>query len=83
MLPIQTFYLSASQIQKRLEFCRYHLENNLDWTNVLFTVENVFCLDHDHRWVWKRKGEWNVEAIYDRSSKYSKKVMIFGGIYYK
>ena len=69
--------------EKRLEFCRYHLENNSDWTNVLFTDESAFYLNHDHRWVWKRKGEWNVEAIQHRSSKYSKKVMMFGGICYK
>ena len=54
--PIQTLYLSVNQLQKRLEFCRYHLENNSDWTNVLFTNEIAFCLDHDHRWVRKRKG---------------------------
>ena len=80
--PVQTFFVSESQRQKRVEFCKYHLENHTDWSNVLFTDESAFYLDNDHRWVWRRKGEMNVEEIQHRTSKYTKKVMMFGGISY-
>ena len=80
---IQTFYVSENQRQKRVEFCTHHLQNNTDWTSVLFSDESSFYLDNDHRWVWRRRGEEKIEEIQHRTTKYTKKVMMFGGISYR
>ena len=80
--PIETFFVTDEQRQKRVQFCTHHLQNSTNWRNVLFTDESAFYLNNDHRWVWRRKGEGSVAEVQHRCTKYTKKVMMYGGICY-
>lgn len=78
--PIDTFDLTEEQRVNRLKFANFHLQNHTNWSNVLFVDESAFYLDNSHRWVWRRRGEFDEKLVQHRKNKYTPKVMIFGGI---
>lgn len=77
--PIHTFATTEIQRKARIDFCKYHINNQTNWDNVLFTDESSFELDSSGRWIWRRRGESSPD-IFHATNKYNKKVMIFGGI---
>lgn len=81
LAPVHTFLLSDRHKALRLAFAQNHLNLNTNWRNVLFTDESSFILDNNHRWMWRRRGEKD-DAVLHSTSKYKKKIMVFGGISY-
>lgn len=43
--PIHTFATTEIQRNARVDFCKYHINNQTNWENVLFTDESSFELD--------------------------------------
>ncbi len=80
--PIHTFFTTEVQRENRVNFCKYHIDNQTSWNNVLFTDESIFELNSAHRWIWRRRGETSSD-VYNATNKFNKKVMVFGGISYK
>lgn len=58
-----TFELTEEQRVNRLNFANFHLQNNTNWSNVLFVDESAFYLDNSHRWVWRRRGEFDEKLV--------------------
>lgn len=79
MPPIHTFLTTQIQRENRIKFCKYHIDNETSWENVLFTDESSFELNSANRWIWRRRGETSSD-MYNATNKYNKKVMVFGGI---
>lgn len=78
--PIHTFEITEQQRINRLSFANHHIQANTDWSKGIFVDESMFYLDNNHRWLWRRRGEFNEELVQHRTPKYIKKVMMFGGI---
>ena len=49
-------------------------------SKAIFVDESSFDLNNNHRWVWRKRGEFNEKLVQNPTSKYTKKVMLFGGI---
>lgn len=77
--PVNTFFTTETQRENRIKFCEYHLNNQTDFDNFLFTDESSFELSASHRWLWRRRGETSPD-VQCSTSKFPKKIMIFGGI---
>lgn len=77
--PLHTFFTTEEQRQNRVAFCKYHIENQTNFDNVLFTDESSFELTASHKWLWRRRGETSPD-VQCATKKFPKKVMIFGGI---
>lgn len=66
-----------------MQFCQSNIAANTDWHKVLFVDESSFYLDNNHRWVWRKCGEFNEALVRHQTTKYIPKVMMFGGISYE
>lgn len=55
--PIRSVYISDQAALKRYLFTKNHLENNTDFSNVIFTDESWFLLGRNSRWVWIDKNQ--------------------------
>ena len=77
--PKTTFILTKNQAANRLDFANFHITNQTDWSNVLFTDESYIYLDNDHRWLWRKRGE-NDDEVYHKTLKFTPKILIFAGI---
>ncbi|KAJ6231968.1 transposable element-related [Anaeramoeba flamelloides] len=73
--------LSERQKEKRLLFAKHHLEKNTDWQKVVFSDETWFYLEGSCGKIWRQWGELE-DSVFENLSKFSPKVMFFGGIAY-
>ena len=65
---------------KRLEWCKQQLENEEDFSDIIFTDECTVQLDHHSRICFRKKGD---QRALKRRAKHPVKVHIWGGISYK
>ena len=77
--PVERFPLNETQAAKRLEFTNHHISVGTNWDSVIFVDESMFIKDSNSRWVWRKRSDDN-PLIYNESSKFPTKVMVFGGI---
>ena len=48
--------LTALQKRKRVSFAKHHIQENADWSKVMFTDSKIFCSDKVGSRVWYQKG---------------------------
>jgi hypothetical protein len=48
-------------------FVDWHLEENTDWSKVLFTDESYFEIGSDNRKLWRRRGDYREEVVEEES----------------
>jgi len=77
--PVERFPLNETQAAKRLEFANHQISVGTNWDSVIFVDESMFIKDSNSRWVWRKRSDDN-PLIYNESSKFPTKVMVFGGI---
>lgn len=73
------FFWLILERNARIDFCKYHINNQTYWENVPFTDQSSFELDSSDRWLWRKCGESSPD-IFHPTNKYNKKIIIFGGI---
>ena len=76
MKPHYCQILQEANKAKRLEWCEQQLENEEDFSDVIFTDECTVQLDHHSRTCFRKKGE--KRALKPRA-KHPAKVHIWGG----
>ncbi|KAJ6226609.1 transposable element-related [Anaeramoeba flamelloides] len=81
LFPKKRPLLSERQKEKRLLFAKHHLEKNTDWQKVVFSDETWFYLEGSCGKIWRQWGELE-DSVFENLSKFSPKVMFFGGIAY-
>lgn len=77
--PVKDPLLSQTQIGKRIDFGYSVLLYKKRLPNIGFSDESRFCLGSDSRWVWRRPGEYNPNAIVPQV-KFAISIMIWGMI---
>lgn len=77
--PIRSVYISDQAALKRYLFTKHHIENNTNFSNVVFTDESWFLLGRNSRWVWVDKNEIT-DKVLQKKQAHAPKVMIWGGI---
>ena len=55
--PIRSVLITPTAAQKRFDFTKYHLENQTDFSNIVFTDESWFFLGSNSKWVWIDKNQ--------------------------
>lgn len=73
--------LTNPQIQSRILFSNSFLQSKINLSSIVFSDESRFCLNNDGNMRWYRKNE-NSDDVYDKRSKYSPGIMVFGAIGY-
>ena len=73
-IPLVVPKLTDFQKAKRIQWCRNHRKQN--WKKVLFTDESYVDMERCKIRVWHKKGNRPVS----RKSKFTKKVMLWGGV---
>ena len=76
---IQEPLLTPIQIVKRLNFCYSILLHKNDLPFIGFSDESRFGLGSDKRWVWRKRNEYNENAVVEKT-KYATSVMAWGMI---
>lgn len=54
--------------KKRVEWCKYHLENKTSFENVIFSDESWFDFDLNRQWLWRKKKI--IHQMYVEKSKH-------------
>lgn len=80
--PIRSVFISNNASIKRFEFSKYHLENQTNFKNIVFTDESWFQLGRNKRWVWIDKRNITNDVISKQIAN-PEKVMVWGGIGYQ
>lgn len=75
--PLSEPKLSELQKQKRMNFCYTILLHRDDLPFIGFSDESRFCLGKDNRWVWRNRGQYNLETVVSHS-KFAPSIMIWG-----
>ena len=71
--------LTDINIKKRISFCYSILKNRDIIPLIGFTDESRFCMGNDKRWVWVKRGEYNINAYMQRD-KFPLSIMVWGMI---
>ena len=79
--PIRSVYISPQAAKKRYDFTIYHLENQTDFSNVVFSDESWFALGRNSTWVWIDKKNIT-DKVMQKKVAHSPQVMIWEGIGY-
>lgn len=77
--PIRSVYISEQSAEKRFLFTDYHLKNNTNFLNTVFTDESWFVLGRNSKWVWWIKPKLQIK-FYKKKQAHAPKVMIWEGI---
>ena len=77
--PIRSVLITPTAAQKRFDFTKYHLENQTDFSNIVFTDESWFFLGSNSKWVWIDKNQIT-DKVLQKKQAHSPKLMVWGGI---
>lgn len=77
--PIRSVLITPTAAQKRFDFSKYHLENQTDFSNIVFTDESWFFLGSNSKWVWIDKNQIT-DKVLQKKQAHSPKLMVWGGI---
>ena len=69
--------LNENQIEKRIKFGNFILDNHISGSDIFFSDESRICLSNDSKCVWMKKNASNIESFIEKV-KFPKGVMIWG-----
>ena len=72
---------TPKSLAERLSFVNFHISNNTNWENTIFSDESWFELIGPRHWVWRKKGDYRPEVCKWKKS-HNQKVMIWGAVGY-
>ena len=77
--PLRTVLVTDNAKQLRYNFTQKHINQNTNWTNVVFSDESSFQLGVHKKWIWVDK--YNITSdMCSCDKKYYPKVMIWGAV---
>jgi hypothetical protein len=77
--PIVTVQLTAAAKTKRINFCRFHIENCSHFRTTVFTDESYFQIVSNNTKLWMRPGEEGEDVRAPRTS-HPPQLLVWGGI---
>ena len=77
--PLVKQFITETQKQTRLEFCRWVIENRTKLENIVFSDESRFERGPDNSWRRIRRGQWN-DTCFIEKTKFSSGIMVWGAI---
>jgi hypothetical protein len=77
--PISTIQLTSAAKEKRIQFCRHHIENASHFRTTVFSDESKFILGPNLTKMWRRPGE-DGEDVRAPQTAHPQSLMIWGGV---